>query len=98
MRESYSADTACAHWPVDIGDATSRASSTKAARLRTLRRGGLGVLAKADRNDCGEARAGGSEDGTLSTEQWTSLTAANAGMTRRVAGEGEREGSVGEDD
>ena len=82
---------------MDIGDAASRESSTKAARLRTLRRGGLGVLAKADRAGCGEARVGELGDETTSTELGTLLMAANVGATRKVAGEGEREASVGGD-
>jgi len=83
---------------VDIGDVASRESSTKAVRLRTLRRGGLGVLAKADRAGCCEARIGRLEDTTLSAEMGTLLMAATVGATRMAAGEGEREGSVGGND
>jgi hypothetical protein len=75
----------------------SKESSTKAARLRTLRRGGLGSLTKADRAGCREARVGGLGDKTPSAEMGTLLIAATAGTTRVAAGEGGRDGNVGGD-
>jgi hypothetical protein len=72
---------------------TSRESSANAARLRTLRRGGLGPLVNADRAGCDAVRTGGAGDED-SSAAGTLLIAASVGATREVAGEGEREGRV----